>query len=60
MPVGLRGPAFDAAVLRLAAAKRVRLDQDGEPLHYPPDVQAGFVRDAHGNVYTNVSIRGGE
>jgi hypothetical protein len=59
MPAAHRGPAFDAAVLRLAAAKRVQVFTDGEPLQFPEEVREGFVQDPHGNVYTHVGPREG-
>lgn len=59
MPAEYRGPAFDAAVLRLAAARKVQVYTDSEPLHFPEEVRAGFVTDDRGNVYTNVGPREG-
>ena len=57
MPPEYRGPAFDAAVLRLAAARRVRITKDADPADLTPAERAGFVADDHGHVFRTIARR---
>jgi hypothetical protein len=58
MPEPFRGPAFTAAVLRLADEEKVRIYQDSDPLKYTPEERAEFVTDTAGHVFTIIAKRG--
>lgn len=58
MPTEFRGPAFNAAVLALAGAGRVRIYQDADPLRFSPEERARLVADTHGHVFSTIARRG--
>jgi hypothetical protein len=57
LPADDQGPAFDAAVIRLAEAEKVVIDADADPQRFSDDERSRFVRDQHGRVYTTISKR---
>jgi hypothetical protein len=54
MPAEFRGPAFDAAVIRLAEQGKVQLFQDADPLEYREDQRVEFVSDSAGHFFTGI------
>ncbi|HYH68588.1 MAG TPA: hypothetical protein VD866_28100 [Urbifossiella sp.] len=58
LPEDHQGPAFDAAVLRLAGDGLIRVYQDADPLRFTPGERAEYVTDADGHVFTAVAPPG--
>lgn len=58
LPPEFRGREFDAAVIRLADAGRVRVYQDSDPLQFTEQLRAEFVTDGAGHLYTSIARRG--
>ena len=56
LPTDLRGPAFDAAVLRLARSHAVRIQKDSVPKERTADQQALFVKSEQGTLFTSISV----
>ncbi len=57
MPESWRGPAFDAAVLRLDALSKVILFADADPAALDGPAREGLVQDG-GVIFTTISLRG--